>query len=43
MNWLRRQLDELIALLCMMVGISPPEEARKRLMQEKDRQKDDKQ
>jgi hypothetical protein len=40
MNWLRRQLDELIALLCMMVGISPPEEARKKLLHEDDKPKD---
>ena len=37
MNWLRRQIDELIALLCMMVGISPPEEARKRLLREQNK------
>jgi hypothetical protein len=36
MSWLRRQFDELVALLCLMVGITPPEDARKRLLREED-------
>lgn len=36
MNWLRKLFAEVVAMCFMMVGISPPESAKKNTDQKKD-------